>query len=313
MKRIISWAPSERQLRTKPNDAFTLTELLVVLAVLVLLTATLLPAFAMGKGNSKLTQCLANLRQIGASCAMYADDFNGWYPIISIGAVNNYALSGVNHLGAIHYTRYLYLSDSVQDGVVMPRFIQPSASAAFGYADQNLGYLYADGLVSDGQVFFCPAFSDMSSNSPNHILTPEYYSTPQFMSTHGNGAIRSSYMFNPRMKNAANYSLGGSNIQRAYQKTSDVKSRDVFTIDYLQSFVNPITGSSTSGAPFTPDYWAHWPGKGLNVLFTDGSAKFCTITNTALFNGIVNYLVSAEGANSALQYDQIFNALRDAP
>jgi prepilin-type N-terminal cleavage/methylation domain-containing protein len=93
------------------QDGFTLTELLVVLAVLAVLTATLLPALAMGNGNSRLAQCLSNHRQIGAACAMYADDFNGWYPIVSVGTANHYP-SSVNHILGIQYTRYIYAPSS---------------------------------------------------------------------------------------------------------------------------------------------------------------------------------------------------------
>jgi hypothetical protein len=294
------------------QHAFTLAELLAVLGVLALLTATLLPALAMGKGNSRLAQCLANLRQIGAGCAMYADDFNGWYPITSVGAANDYAIGSVNHLLGIHYTRYIYLNDSGAIGEVMPRFMEPSINPSMGFRDQNLGYLYADGLVSDGYAFFCPAYSNLSPSAPDYYRDPDYYSTPQFMSTQANGAIRSDYMFNPRMKDAAGYPNSGD-ILRRYQKTSDVKSRDVFTIDYLGQAGSGTLGNSPVGVPFTPDNWAHWPGKGLNALFTDGSARFCTLTNSAFFNGVVHYLVTDETATSAIQYDELFNALRDSP
>ena len=50
----------------------------------------------------------------------------------------------------------------------------------------------------------------------------------------------------------------------------------------------------------------------LNVLFTDGSARFC-VFNSLYFNAIVKNLNSGETLNSAVQYDEIFNALRDAP
>jgi prepilin-type N-terminal cleavage/methylation domain-containing protein len=302
MKRFIPQGrpKPEPPVPAKSSNAFTLTELLVVLAVLALLTATLLPALAMDKGNSKLAQCLANHRQIGAACAMYADDFSGWYPITSVGSANSYPGS-VNHLLGIWYTRYVYTPPG-GPGIAMPQTLQPDQ-------DQNLGYLYADGLVSSGHVFFCPSFDVADTNAPLYPLSANYYSNPRFMSTAGpagDDAIRSSYMFNPRLVNAAG-SPTSSDILRRYQKTSDVKSRDVFTVDGLVSV-------GSLGVPFNPDDWPHWPYKGLPVGFTDGSAKFCTITNAVLFNAIVNNLASSgENQLSAEQYDTIFNLLRDSP
>jgi prepilin-type N-terminal cleavage/methylation domain-containing protein len=54
--------------------AFTLVELLVVIAVLALLASTLLPAVAKTKPNSQAWQCLNNHRQMCAAWRMYADD-----------------------------------------------------------------------------------------------------------------------------------------------------------------------------------------------------------------------------------------------
>lgn len=56
---------------------FTLVELLVVIALLALLAATLAPALARNRPNSPAIQCLNNLRQLGAAWNMYADDNSG--------------------------------------------------------------------------------------------------------------------------------------------------------------------------------------------------------------------------------------------
>jgi prepilin-type N-terminal cleavage/methylation domain-containing protein len=286
-----SWVPA------KSGRAFTLIELLVVLAMLGLLAATFLPAMAGTKRNSKRAQCLANLRQIGVGCSVYANDFNGWYPVWDLKDYSH----PINVINGIHYTRYFYTTDGVTDGAVMPRGYALGTGVPYNGIDQNLGYLYGGGMISDGHTFFCPAFSDVSSNSPLYTLNSEYYSQPQFMSTHNMGFIRSSYMFNPRMKTATAGSL------RAYQKATDVKRPDVFTIDYLASNIPFV------GAPFTPDYWAHWPGKGLQALFTDGSARFCTLA-PADFNNVVRALNGDQSLGAwAAQYNVIFNWLRDAP
>src|SRR5206468_13015846 len=55
-------------------QAFTFVELLVLLAVIVVLAATLLPAVAKSRPNSLAFQCLNNHRQLCAAWRMYADD-----------------------------------------------------------------------------------------------------------------------------------------------------------------------------------------------------------------------------------------------
>src|SRR5216683_1624533 len=58
----------------RPSAAFTFVELLVVLAVLVVLIATLFPAMAKSRPNAQAFQCLNNHRQLCAAWRMYADD-----------------------------------------------------------------------------------------------------------------------------------------------------------------------------------------------------------------------------------------------
>ena len=56
--------------------AFTLLEILVVVAILALLAAILFPAFARARENARRTSCLSNLKQIGLGALQYAQDFD---------------------------------------------------------------------------------------------------------------------------------------------------------------------------------------------------------------------------------------------
>jgi general secretion pathway protein G len=62
------------------SGAFTLIELLVVIAVIAILAALLFPVFLTARGKARETGCVSNLRQIGLSIAMYAEDYDGLYP-----------------------------------------------------------------------------------------------------------------------------------------------------------------------------------------------------------------------------------------
>src|SRR5687768_5605786 len=55
-------------------DAFTLVELLVVVAILGLLIALLLPVSSQAKRKAQTTKCISNLRQLGLATLMYAAD-----------------------------------------------------------------------------------------------------------------------------------------------------------------------------------------------------------------------------------------------
>ena len=57
--------------------AFTLTELLVVIAVLLILAAVVAPALARSQPNARTALCRHNLKQLSAVWQMYPEDYNG--------------------------------------------------------------------------------------------------------------------------------------------------------------------------------------------------------------------------------------------
>jgi|GEM_PF-546369 len=69
----------------KFRRAFTLVELLVVMAILAVLVALLMPALTAMRTHARTIQCMSNLRQVGLALQEYAGDFGmvvpqaGWY------------------------------------------------------------------------------------------------------------------------------------------------------------------------------------------------------------------------------------------
>jgi prepilin-type N-terminal cleavage/methylation domain-containing protein len=60
------------------TPAFTLVELLVVMAIVAILASMLLPALASAKARVRSISCLSNLRQIGTAIHLYAGDFQDY-------------------------------------------------------------------------------------------------------------------------------------------------------------------------------------------------------------------------------------------
>ena len=62
------------------RPAFTLIEVLVVVAIIALLIAILMPSLASARNEAKKTQCMSNQRQLAAGHYYYTQDYRGKLP-----------------------------------------------------------------------------------------------------------------------------------------------------------------------------------------------------------------------------------------
>jgi prepilin-type N-terminal cleavage/methylation domain-containing protein/prepilin-type processing-associated H-X9-DG protein len=69
--------------------AFTLIELLIVVAIIALLVSILLPSLAMARQEAMKVKCLSNMRGIGLAVVMYVNENEGYMPRSSMTATMN--------------------------------------------------------------------------------------------------------------------------------------------------------------------------------------------------------------------------------
>jgi len=83
MKTYHTSPASPRQL----SKGFTLIEMLVVIAIIVILISLLTPSIRSAQDRAQSAKCMSNLRQIGQFALQYATDWQGALPPVSIRAV----------------------------------------------------------------------------------------------------------------------------------------------------------------------------------------------------------------------------------
>lgn len=147
MKRELSGRRSGRKAQCKDslksNEAFSLIEIIVVVAICICLVALLFSGIGKARERAAQAKCMGQLRQIGTAFIAYAGENNGTYPVAHLGAGN----------AAVEYWTYFlapYLNLKNNDGIGVTTLKCPTKSK---YTNSMYGVNYNTVIsLNPGQV-----------------------------------------------------------------------------------------------------------------------------------------------------------------
>ena len=154
LRRLGAWSPA--------SLGFTLTELLVVIAVIVILIALLLPGIQGAKERAWTTRCMSNLRQLGYAWQLYTIDHTETVPPNNPGQMDYF-----EHWVRGWYESEFFTPDNTNEAYLANSYIAPYL--------RSIGVWRCPGDRST--TFFPPSggvFSRVRSVSINNWLGTDY-------------------------------------------------------------------------------------------------------------------------------------------
>lgn len=223
-------------------SAFTLVELLIVIAIVALLLSILVVALKNVRGIGKRIQCSVRLNGIGKAFSMYSTDYDPFMP-----ELEDFPYKAIQHY-------YTYKRDQY------PKY-SSSRGPTFWC---GLGCLYARGYIDNAVSFFCPATEGWRDDYLSGIGKDGRWG-----SNSGFLKVRKGYVYWPLSKE--NYT---------YAEWVDLRAeQDQDAVNYLPNYPkSPVRLSELDRErALACDYQFHdvkGSGWNLNVLFPDGHVLF---------------------------------------
>lgn len=187
---------------TWKKAGFTLIELLVVIAIIALLLAILLPALNRAREQAKRTVCQTNMKSMCTAVVIFADDNDGQVPPLRLreGKPDNVQENN-------HWARWWHTDEGISD---------PAKWVDYW----NLGFLWRDGYIRQGEVFYCP--SGLAVFKYKDYSNPTFPQDVQPDSSAGTG-VRVPYSYNP-------ICVSETNRERKFKRILDFKAAKTLVI-----------------------------------------------------------------------------------
>lgn len=153
--------------------AFSLVELLVVVAILAVLAALRFPVFARSKERAKITDCQSRLRQVALGLQMYRSDHEGQAWLEYLDSSGGYTTAGRYRFP---WNNWLPLEPYLKDGRMVWCPL-PGRDPTTAYELYHLRQVLAPGLRKAGD------------RTTRHVLEPEPGRVVVFCANHTTGEI----------------------------------------------------------------------------------------------------------------------------
>jgi prepilin-type N-terminal cleavage/methylation domain-containing protein/prepilin-type processing-associated H-X9-DG protein len=241
--------------RVKAPLPFTLIELLVVIAIIGILASFLLPALGRARKKAETIACTNNQKQLGYALLMYADDYDGFYPV-----------NGDNNWGA----PYGGMSwDDLLSGY--------DGRTALTLAEMKAAALDYD-VYGLKPIYFCDAYEDPDSLSYGSMTgIPRSYSLSYFdpSFTYPNQALGVCGYRMSRSVSQVTKPSGSIVMTENMQYNDNMLGRWTPAMDYPPGFRNRNTvGWTMVNGP-------HAEGRESNFLMGDGHVEALGFRETA--------------------------------
>jgi prepilin-type N-terminal cleavage/methylation domain-containing protein len=261
-RRSISFA------RSPEFPAFTLIEVLVVVAIIALMVAILIPWLARAREKARQSMCLSNLKQNGLGCAGYSAANRSFLPIVG------------NFRYDLAEGKYYVMPSGGGDWILV-----------------NNGGLYPNYIGKNPDVYYCPSNKDADGDGPRgkQVFLARYryprVGMPGYVNSHdpANGPIGAYAYALPALAGKSPRDAGqdmypvqcmtdadGSQSPFYLYMTDPQELTPEQATEFLGPFPRALRGKHVVQTLMTDAYFGGYQGyhmNGFNVLYSDYHAR----------------------------------------
>ncbi len=251
----------------RKKSGFTLIELLVVVAIIALLISILLPSLARARELAKRVVCMSNLKGIGNSCHIYANENYDLFP------VSPHNPTSVTFVGAIGEK-----GSAVTQGGVAIDFTTNDSNVS---TTACMWILVSEGNTSPGQ-FYCPSSNDVKDATARTGSMYDFtgYNTVSYgfqIPFNVRNNARPGSAGDPRLAVAADkgpYAEIGTQLGSGSTSGQVGFSERQTTPSGGAGYPQPNTQIDLYRPYNSPNHGGRGDGEGQNVLYADSHAEF---------------------------------------